>query len=128
MAWNFDSSSPIYIQIADRVLADILGGKYSDGRRIESVRELASMAGVNPNTVQRAMTHLEESGAISTSTGEGRFVTEDEDILFRLRRETASRAARRYAEAVLALSLSEKEAEEIFLSEIQKLQEEHNDK
>ncbi len=127
MSWNFNSSSPIYLQIAERVLSEILAGKYSGSGKIPSVRELASLAGVNPNTVQNAMTLLEEKGAIHTLTGEGRFVTDSEDTLLRLRKETASASAKKYAEAVLALSLSDEEAKDVFLKELTKLKEAHND-
>ncbi len=113
MAWSFNSASPIYLQICDRVLEDILGGKYENTKKIESVRELAAIAGVNPNTVQRAMVALEESGAVSTTTGDGRYVTENTEILNSLRRAEAEKAALGFAEKVKKLAISERDAKEI---------------
>ena len=54
MAWSFDKHTPVYIQIADRIRSEIITGEYPPESQIPSVRQLAYMAAVNPNTVQRA--------------------------------------------------------------------------
>lgn len=113
MTWKFDSSSPIYIQIADRVLTEILGGRYAEGERIPSVRELAAVAGVNPNTVQHAMLELERLGAVSTLTGDGRYVTDDQAVLGALRTEAAEKAAKIYAQKILTLAIPHETAKEM---------------
>ena len=55
MAEQFDSSRPIYAQLVERLKAKILAGIYPPGGHLDSVRDLATAAGVNPNTMQRAL-------------------------------------------------------------------------
>ena len=55
MPWNLDSDRPIFIQIIDRIQADIIAGCYQPGDKLPSVRELAQDASVNPNTMQKAL-------------------------------------------------------------------------
>ena len=50
MGEQFDATRPIYAQIAERMTGRILSGEYPPGAHLESVRELAAAAGVNPNT------------------------------------------------------------------------------
>ena len=60
MSWNLDSSRPIYAQIIEKVSLDIVSGKYQPGDKLPSVRDLAAQAGVNPNTMQKALSELEK--------------------------------------------------------------------
>ena len=64
MSEQFDSSRPIYAQLVERLKARILAGTYPPGGHLDSVRDLAAAAGVNPNTMQRALTELERDGLI----------------------------------------------------------------
>ena len=50
MGERFDTSRPIYAQIVERLKAKILAGVYPPGGHLDSVRDLAAAAGVNPNT------------------------------------------------------------------------------
>ena len=58
MAWELDSDRPIFIQIVERIQMEIISGKYSPGDKLPSVRDLAAVAAVNPNTMQKALTEL----------------------------------------------------------------------
>ena len=64
MAWNLNSDRPIYAQILEVIQLRIIAGQYKSGDKIPSVRELAAEAGVNPNTMQKALSELERSGQI----------------------------------------------------------------
>ena len=64
MPWNLDSDRPIFIQIIDRIQADIIAGCYQPGDKLPSVRELAQDAAVNPNTMQKALSELERTGLV----------------------------------------------------------------
>ena len=64
-------------RLIDRITTDIISGKYKPGDKLEPVRELAVTAGVNPNTMQRALAIVEEIGLIYTKRGDGRYVSED---------------------------------------------------
>ena len=59
MEWQFRNDSPIYTQLTQRLTQAIVAGEFRPGERLPSVRELAVEAGVNPNTVQRALADLE---------------------------------------------------------------------
>lgn len=69
------SNTPIYQQIVDQVKEGILKGVLSPGDRLPSVRELASMITINPNTIQKAYQELDRQGIIETIRGKGTFIT-----------------------------------------------------
>ena len=77
MSWSFEPNVPVFLQIADGVKRKILSGEYPPDSQLPSVRTIAEDAGVNPNTVQRSLTLLEQMGLIVTRGTVGRFVTDD---------------------------------------------------
>lgn len=81
MEWNFRNDQPIYSQLTQRLTEAIVSGIYAPGEKLPSVRELALEAGVNPNTVQRALTELEREGLVFSRRTAGRFVTENENMI-----------------------------------------------
>ena len=81
MDWNFRSDQPIYSQLTQRLTEAIVSGIYAPGEKLPSVRELAVEAGVNPNTVQRALAELERDGLVFSQRTTGRFVTENENMI-----------------------------------------------
>lgn len=87
MAWEFDSATPLYAQLASRVRADIVCGVYKKGDKLPAVRELALAASVNPNTMQRAFACLEDEGLVITAGTLGRFVTDDDRVIAEARGE-----------------------------------------
>lgn len=115
MAWNFASDRPIYIQIAEHIKIDIITGVYPPGERLPSVRELAAIAAVNPNTMQRAMSELEQSGLVSALRTTGRFVTEDNAILEQTKRSLANELVQDYLKKISQLGYSPEEAAELLL-------------
>lgn len=89
MPWKLDSDRPIFLQLADILKMDILSGKYKPGDKISAVRDLAQEAAVNPNTMQKALTELERMGLVHTERTSGRFVTQDEELIRKLKKEQA---------------------------------------
>ena len=89
MAWNLSSDRPIFLQIMEKIKVDIVSGKYQPGQKIPSVRELASEAAVNPNTMQKALTELERENLVFSQRTSGRFITVDEQMIQVLRMEMA---------------------------------------
>ena len=77
MEWTFRSDQPIYAQLVEQMTQAILSGAFAPGERLPAVRDLAMQAGVNPNTMQRAMAELEQRGLIYTQRTSGRFVTDN---------------------------------------------------
>ena len=89
MSWNLDSDRPIFIQIVERISLDIISGVYKPGDKLPSVRELAGIAAVNPNTMQKALSELERTGLVYSHRTSGRFITEDTQMIERLKASLA---------------------------------------
>ena len=94
MDWQFTDDRPIWQQIVEQLTRKILKGEYPPGERLPGVRELAAQAGVNPNTMQRAMAQLEADGLAVGSRTAGRTVTGDVTVI-----EAAARARAKAAVA-----------------------------
>lgn len=109
MAWQFTSNRPIYQQIVDEIELRILNGTYEMGMRLPSVRDLALTAAVNPNTMQRALSELEDMGLITTQRNTGKTVTTDESSVSRARDTKADLLAQTFLMQMKALGLSRKE-------------------
>ena len=89
MPWNFNSTTPIYIQIIEHIKMGVAVGDYKAGDKLLSVRELAAEAEVNPNTMQKALSELEREGLLYTQRTSGRFITEDTETIANLRKQLA---------------------------------------
>lgn len=89
MAWEFNEKSPIYSQIAEHIKMQIVSQEIKSGDQLPTVRELAQEAGVNPNTMQRAFTELEREGLVFSQRTSGRFVTEDNLLIGKIRQQVA---------------------------------------
>jgi len=74
---DFKKSQTIYMQIADFICENILSEKIKAGDKIQSVREMAASIQVNPNTVMRTYSYLQEQEIIFNKRGIGYFVSED---------------------------------------------------
>ncbi|SFA39159.1 GntR family transcriptional regulator [Parageobacillus thermantarcticus] len=85
MAEEFDTTKPIYIQIMERINKKIVRNEWKAGEKLPSVREMAVETGVNPNTIQRTYSELERMGIVETRRGQGTFVTENAEVIERLR-------------------------------------------
>ena len=81
MEWNFRNDLPIYSQLVEQIKRGIVSGAFAPGERLISVREMAAEAGVNPNTMQRALSELEREGLVYSQRTAGRFVTEDQAVI-----------------------------------------------
>ena len=90
MAWEFQSDRPIYSQLIDQIELRIISGFYPPDSRLPSVRELAAEAAVNPNTMQKALSELEQSELIYSQRTNGRFITSDTELIRHKREQVAS--------------------------------------
>lgn len=108
MAWKFNRNTPVFLQIADRIRADILRGIYAPDEQIGAVRQIAVEAAVNPNTVQKSLTVLEEEGLLYTRGTVGRFVTSDARVLSATRERVAREMAHNICLEAKSLGLSRK--------------------
>lgn len=81
MKWSFKEGRPIYSQIVEQMKVRIASGVYEPGEKIPAVRELAVEAGVNPNTMQKALSELERDGLLHSERTSGRYVTEEIEVI-----------------------------------------------
>ena len=110
MPWNLDNNRPIYLQLVERIQMDIVSGVYHAGDKLPSVRELAADAAVNPNTMQKAFTELERSGLVYTQRTNGRYITEDQERISRVREELARECTQSYLSNIRRLGYEREEA------------------
>ena len=109
MAWKLDSDRPIYTQVVERLQTQIASGEYAPGARLPSVRDLATEAGINPNTMQRAFAELERKALVVTQRGSGRTVTEEAERIGAIRMELAAGQVRDFLERMAALGFEQAE-------------------
>lgn len=106
MEWHYDENLPIYTQLVELLKHAIVSGEYAAGDRLPSVRDMAAEAGVNPNTMQRALQELERSGLVYTQRNSGRFVTEELFSIDSARNELADRTVKEFLEKMASLGFS----------------------
>lgn len=94
MQWKLSDDRPIYVQLMETITAAIASGTLAAGSRLPSVREMAVQAGVNPNTMQRALAELERDGLLYSQRTAGRFVTDQSDRITQKRKELAMQQIR----------------------------------
>lgn len=109
MPWDLDNDRPIYLQLMERIQHDIISGVYRPGDKIPSVRDLALEAAVNPNTMQKALSELERSGLVYSQRTSGRFITEDEKMLKKMKMDLASEHIQQFFEQMHRLGFSDEE-------------------
>lgn len=96
MKFVFDYDRPIYIQLIEQFKLYIISGNIKPGDRLSSVRDLALEIKVNPNTVQRALSELEDIGLIYTERTNGKFITNDSKLIEKFRKEYAIGKVNKY--------------------------------
>ena len=109
MQWQFSNDAPIYTQLIQHIKVGIVTGVFPPGERLPSVRDLATEAGVNPNTMQRALAELERDGLVFSQRTAGRFVTEDHTMIQTAKRGLAQRHIKTFLEAMLQLGFQREE-------------------
>ena len=109
MPWNLNSDRPIFLQIVERIQTDIISGKYKPGDKLPSVRDLASEASVNPNTMQKAFSELERTGLVYTQRTAGRFITEDTELIDELKKDFAKEKITEFINLMQKLGFSKEE-------------------
>jgi len=109
MNWQFTNGAPIYSQLIHQIKQGIVSGAFPPGERLPSVRDLAMEAGVNPNTMQRALAELERDGLVYSQRTSGRFVTEDRELIAAAKRGLAQDHIKSFLTAMLRLGYQKEE-------------------
>lgn len=113
MDWKLTSGRPVWQQLKEHIAQGIVTGEYPPGSRLPSVRELAVQAGVNPNTMQRALTELERDGYARSMGTLGRVVTNDRVKIDALRKTIARDIVETYLDGMRHIGYTIQEAIEI---------------
>ena len=120
MKWQFSNDAPIYAQLIAQIKVGIVSGAFPPGERLPSVRDLATEAGVNPNTMQRALAELERDGLVYSQRTAGRFVTEDKAMIEATKLDLAERHIGSFMEAMLRLGYQKEEIVDLLRRETEK--------
>lgn len=120
MQWSFSNDLPIYSQLIGQIKVGIVSGVFPPGERLPSVRDLATEAGVNPNTMQRALAELERDGLVYSQRTAGRFVTEDETMIEQAKRGLARGHIQTFLEAMGRLGYAREEILDLLRQEAMK--------
>ena len=88
MSYNFNDQTPIYMQIIEHIKKQIICQKYLPKQKLPSVRELSFEYQVNPNTVVKALFELENMGLIFTDRTNGKYVTDNEILIDKIKQQT----------------------------------------
>ena len=110
MEFEFDNNTPIYMQLVNNIKLCIISGKLKSGERLPSVRELAFMLKVNPNTVQKAYKLLEDEGLIASRAGAKSYVVVTEAKLAEIRVELLEADAQEAVAKLKLMGVSKEEA------------------
>ena len=110
MAWELKSDRPIYSKLMEYIKISIVSGKYKPGAKMPSVRELASEASVNPNTMQKALTELERSGLLFSVRTSGRFITEDSKMIEEMKCNLAKEEIQAFLKKMEEIGCTKEEA------------------
>ena len=106
MDYQFSNDKPIYLQLMDVFKVAIVSGELPKGERLESVRDLAVVAKVNPNTMQKALSELERIGLVRTERTSGRFITDDEELILSMKKELAEKEIKSFLEKMKQMGLT----------------------
>ena len=106
---QFTNDKPIYLQLIDYFKAQIISGDLPEGSRLDSVRDLAVKAKVNPNTMQKALSELERMGLVRTERTSGRFITDDKGKITLMKKELAEREIDAFLEKMKAMGFEKEE-------------------
>ena len=109
MPWNLNSDKPIFMQLIEIIQHSILSGTYPPGSKLPSVRDLASQAAVNPNTMQKALAELERSGLVYSQRTSGRFITEDISMIEELKNTLAKTTIEQFLKSMQQLGFQKEE-------------------
>jgi len=109
MSWSFDNTKPIYLQNMEKIKLQIVSHELEPNQQLPTVRELASEAGVNPNTIQRALSDLEREGFVYSKRTTGRFVTEDLDLIVQSRKQLSEEQLKNFVTGMLQFGYQKEE-------------------
>lgn len=120
MKWTFNEDTPIYLQIMEQIKTQIATGALKAGDKIPPVREWAVEAGVNPNTMQKALSELEREGLLYSLRTTGRFVADNQGQTKDLQTELLLQYMQQFTENMTKVGCSPKMAAQMYMDYVEK--------
>ena len=109
MEWQIDNNKPVYIQLVEQLKMKIISGEIELDSKLDSVRNLAAEAMVNPNTMQKALAELERQGFVYSKRTSGRFVTDDKALIDKERKNLVKESVKSSLETLINLGYTDEE-------------------
>ncbi|MBL6010586.1 GntR family transcriptional regulator [Bacillus halotolerans] len=109
MRQDFQSSKPIYLQIADQIFYRLVRQELVPGDKLPSVREMAIQTKVNPNTIQRTYSEMERLGIVETRRGQGTFIAEKAELVDELKERLTREVFESFIHQMAELGLTKEE-------------------
>lgn len=106
MTVSFNKRDPIYLQVMHYFKRLIVSGDLKPGEEMPSRRQLANQLKINPNTVQRAFSEMEEQQLLYTEPNKPSKITEDPNVLRQLKKEWLNQAIRQFVSAIDPVDIS----------------------
>jgi GntR family transcriptional regulator len=113
MPIKFSNDKPIFLQVAEIIKGNIISGKFKTNEKLPSVRELALIYSINPNTVQKALQLLEVDGLIVTDRTNGKYVAENSVLIEEQKEILIKNEIDLFFDKMKALGLTEKDVKEL---------------
>jgi transcriptional regulator, gntR family len=120
MNYNFDNNIPIYLQLVSLIKNDIIKGALSPGEKLPSIRDLAITYKVNPNTVGKALSELENISLIYTERTNGKYVSSDISLINKYKEEYAASLTEEYINKMINLGYNKEEVNKYIMKKGEK--------
>jgi DNA-binding transcriptional regulator YhcF (GntR family) len=92
--------------LIEQIQERIISGYYKPGDKLPSVRDLATEATVNPNTMQKALAELERTGLVHANRTSGRYITSDETLIKKLRGQSVKNQVLEFLEKMMQMGFN----------------------
>ena len=106
---EYNNNLPIYLQVINQIKKDMIQGRLLMGEKLPSTRELAVQYQINPNTAVRVYKEMEQSGMCFTKRGLGTFVTEDVEVIRKMKEAMAEELLKSFVKEMRDIGFSKEE-------------------
>ena len=121
---EFQSNTPIYLQLIDMLKLQIVSGRLKPGDKLPSVRDLAMEYGVNPNTMQKALSELERDGYLESRRTSGRFVADIGNQADSLKNDLAHKLCSEFCEGMSKVGFTPEQSLTVYENYLKSLKKE----
>lgn len=117
---QFNKRDPIYLQLIDYFREKIVSNELKPGEELPSRREIGRQFNINPNTVQRAFSEMEEMSWIYTEPHRPSRVTQNEELIQKIKKDFVRRAVEEFVSSIRTIDISYAEVTELVEKELSK--------